>query len=622
MPVREIKTTLALDGEEEFSRAIKAAERNLRVMGSELKAAGAEFDRTGDKQAYLTTKSKTLREEIAQQEEIIEALGERVKKSADAYGEADARTDGYRIKLNYATAALNRMRRQLEETDREAEELGRDASRVGQQLSDGIGDAAQETAQNLDDMAESMKQDFESIASSTGISAAIDTAHAAMDLGGSIWDGVTGLNDFAEDSREYNRMLASLGQNAADAGMDFGFVKSMMLDVTALTGEASESVTGLSSLLDAGLDSTQLVDAVDALSGALIRFPDTFTFDQLGESLNETVKTGSATGQFAQLLTNLGYDVEEFNEAMAESPTLAGKIQIALGYLTNSSLIKTREEFEKNNEGMMTAARASAALDDAMAELGKTIDEELIPVREGLTGLIEGVNQAIQEDTLKTWCQDAADGLDKLGNKANEWMQEWVGNENYENWFGKEHEKTEPGAYAAGYIPKIPEQGARRAAPGTYAGLVDWSELLGTPKEDGKNAGKDMMDGARDGVTEGSAGFQAESQTAGENAAAAVGNGIADAAPYAIRQAGGLTDGVLTELDRINQFEIRPDLSGLSAGVQAPPFKKTQGGGIRERTERVMQVSVNMDMDGRRLASGLVPYIDEIQGMNIERMNA
>ena len=41
---REIRTTLALDGENEYKKALSEAQRGLRVLGSELKLASAEFE--------------------------------------------------------------------------------------------------------------------------------------------------------------------------------------------------------------------------------------------------------------------------------------------------------------------------------------------------------------------------------------------------------------------------------------------------------------------------------------------------------------------------------------------------------------------------------------------------
>ena len=151
MAVREIKTSISLDGEKAFRQAVNDASRAMRVMNAELKAIGAEFGVTGDKQQFLTQKSNNLRQAIAQQEQIVQALSGAVRESAKEYGDAANQTDGYRIKLANATAALNRMKQELAATDREAEELGRDSTRVGRQIEDGIGDGAKEAQESLSD---------------------------------------------------------------------------------------------------------------------------------------------------------------------------------------------------------------------------------------------------------------------------------------------------------------------------------------------------------------------------------------------------------------------------------------------------------------------------------------
>ena len=108
---REIRTTLALDGENEYKKALSEAQRGLRVLGSELKLASAEFETNGDKQAFLTAKSQTLRSEIAQQEEIVKSLEGAVKDAGEKYGETAKATDDYQIKLNSAKATLEKIRR-------------------------------------------------------------------------------------------------------------------------------------------------------------------------------------------------------------------------------------------------------------------------------------------------------------------------------------------------------------------------------------------------------------------------------------------------------------------------------------------------------------------------------
>lgn len=114
---REIKTTLAIDGEKQFKAAMDEAYRGMRVLGSEMKLNTAIFGDNASSMEGLTKKGEILSKQISQQKEIVAALSKAVEDSAAAYGESDKRTDAYRIKLNNAEAALSRMEGELGENE-------------------------------------------------------------------------------------------------------------------------------------------------------------------------------------------------------------------------------------------------------------------------------------------------------------------------------------------------------------------------------------------------------------------------------------------------------------------------------------------------------------------------
>ena len=195
MAVREIKTSIALDGEQAFKQALADASRNLRVMDADLKAAATEFKVTGDAQQYYTEKSRNLKEQIAQQEQVVDMLVNAVRKSAAAFGESDAKTDGWRIKLSNATAKLMTMKKGLQDTGKEAEEFGRDSKRVGKQIEDGIGDGAEEANKSVKDLIENLQQDIGSIKGSVGFQVAATVTQT-------ISSAVQGMTEFVESNRD------------------------------------------------------------------------------------------------------------------------------------------------------------------------------------------------------------------------------------------------------------------------------------------------------------------------------------------------------------------------------------------------------------------------------------
>ena len=123
---REIKTTLAIDGEQAFKRSMDEAYRGMRILGSEMKLNTSIFGQNADSMDGLTQRSTTLTKQIEQQRGIVEALSKAVEDSAGAYGETDKRTDAYRIKLNNATAALNNMESELGENENAINDFGKE----------------------------------------------------------------------------------------------------------------------------------------------------------------------------------------------------------------------------------------------------------------------------------------------------------------------------------------------------------------------------------------------------------------------------------------------------------------------------------------------------------------
>ena len=110
---KEIKTTIAVDGEAAFKRAINDATTSLRNMGTQLTLAQAEFKKDGDAMKLMETRSKALKGEIGQQEEIVKALEKAVSDSAKAYGENSDKTEKWQAELNRAKAKLANLQNEL-----------------------------------------------------------------------------------------------------------------------------------------------------------------------------------------------------------------------------------------------------------------------------------------------------------------------------------------------------------------------------------------------------------------------------------------------------------------------------------------------------------------------------
>lgn len=135
MAAREIKTTLALDGEKQFKQGMDDAYRAMKILGSETKLNTAIYGENAASVEGLAKKGEILGKQISQQKEIVAALSKAVEDSSAAYGESDKRTDAYRIKLNNAEAALVRMEGELGKNEEAIQGFGKETDEAEKKTS-------------------------------------------------------------------------------------------------------------------------------------------------------------------------------------------------------------------------------------------------------------------------------------------------------------------------------------------------------------------------------------------------------------------------------------------------------------------------------------------------------
>lgn len=167
--------------------------------------------------------------------------------------------------------------------------------------------------------------------------------------------------------------LSKLDANAEENAVSADAAREAWRAFAVQSGETDSAVEATSNLLQAGFTESNLQKAVEGLSGAAQRFPDTLKIESLADSLQETLATGNATGQFGELLDRLGIGAENFSAQLANCATDAEKQNLALQTLADAGLNDTYNAWAKNNEEMLANDEANLKLQESMASLAETI---------------------------------------------------------------------------------------------------------------------------------------------------------------------------------------------------------------------------------------------------------
>lgn len=381
-------TTIRLDGEKEFKEALSRINQGLRENASGMKLAQAIYKENGKSVEDLAKVQKILEQRIRLQSKAVDEYRKMLDQAGKATEKDEKRISQLRIGYNEARTTLSKMRAVLNDNRTAMEKAG---------------DATEDLSDELRDV------------EGAGNTAKKGTDIFNISLGNLISDGIqktiSAMKDLLDKTAEYRADMSKLEQNTRDANVSLDVVQKGMRSLNAITGETDSNIEALSNLLAAGFKDNDLQTAIDTLSGAVIKFPDTIKIESLADSLQETLATKEATGQFAEVLERLGIQVEKYNSRISKmSDAQARNYTISL--LQNKGLMDVTGSWRENNKALIEAADANFELNQTFADLAKVIE----PIK---SQAIKSLNKVLSEnkDTIQGVIQ-AVGGIINIALKA------------------------------------------------------------------------------------------------------------------------------------------------------------------------------------------------------------
>ena len=640
MAVREIKTSIALDGEKEFKQAIADINRNMRVMSADLKATEAEYKATGDAQLYYSKKSQNLREQLALQQDAIDEMRTALQKSKETYQGVGPKVDEWRIKLSTAIATQNQLKKSLADTDREAEEFGRDSKKVGRQIEDGIGDGAEEANRSVKDLIESLQQDVGSIKGSMAFQVASTVTQGVVNV-------VQSVGDFVDSNRDYRRAMAQFEQAAKAGGYNKAAMQDMLFSLAAFTGDFDGAKEAVSNLMRVGLDAQWMGTAADLFSYASMVFQDTLKLENLSESFQETVATGKPTGAFGEFVERMGGNLDELTKVMEDADTAEERAQAALTYAAPKGYKETLNEYNERNAALQEAEKAKMELAQAWADVAEELEPIVTKITQVLTRVV-----GMLGDAVKLLKGDVAGYAEQLGMTEEDFRDEMTKKTGNAGWQGDAKtlrfdeagdalKNIVNGIFGGGDAEKAGESDGKTYANAFGAAAADaldadtletalenlqaaWTlggeeeaqkrlEQMGFTAEQKQQLidemgklGLDMSSSLDTSMTEGLSGAASNAKISGQNVGTQLANGLAF----------GLSGAYNTAVEYVNA--INSLLSGLGGD---PTFGLSAGGyynGLGGGTSRI-NVTVPLSINGREVARATLSDINSMQGARASR---
>ena len=395
----DIGPKIGIDGEAEFRKQLGNINQQLKTLGSEMKAVTSAFEAGDRSEEALGARTEILNRQIGAQEAKLEQLRKGLSAAAEKYGENDTKTLRWAQAVNDATADLNKLRAQLAQTEGE-----------------------------LDDVADATGEVTDAMDGASDASGGLGDAIKGAILGGGIVETIRGaagaVGDLVESTTEYRRIMGSLDVSSERAGYNALETAESYKQLYGVLADDQTTATTVANLQALGASQEKLRTIINGTIGAWSTYGDSIPIDGLAEALNETVRSGTVTGAFADVLNWGSREGERFgvalkanteankewndavksaataedffNLALQDAGSEAERLNLVMGVLSSQGLTQAGEQWQQANADLVAGNQAMADITAATAEFAEILSPAVTQAKQGFASLLESALTVVE----------------------------------------------------------------------------------------------------------------------------------------------------------------------------------------------------------------------------------
>lgn len=363
MAKNEAKVTIGADTSN-FNEAIKKANSTMTELRSEMKLVDAQMANTGVSVEGLEQKQNILERQQEQLRAKTQALIGKYDEAVAKWGEGSIQAQKMATQLNNARTAEVKMKGAIDKCNAELQEARNKM------------DGAERSARNLADGLDAAGREARDLGGSVGEIAA---GNIIADFAGNAISSLSGLE---ESTRQYRNEQNKLEAIAQTSGQSIDTLKGQYSDLYAITADETLASTATANLNAMGLSAEQSGDLVHAATGIWAQYGDSIPLDGLMESVVETSRVSTVTGNLADALNWAGINEDEFNEKLAACTDEQDRQQLIIDTL-NGKYGDLADSYIENNQAVMDTNRANEEMMDSQSKLA----EKIAPIQTMVTSL-------------------------------------------------------------------------------------------------------------------------------------------------------------------------------------------------------------------------------------------
>lgn len=349
------------DGTVDFNKSLKEITASIQENRSAFNLVKSTWDESTKTAEKLKETQKYLAEQTKDYSDKVTILSRQLDELESAENRDEKAIQNKRNQLNQAKTSLNNYKKGLEEVE---EKLKSGSARM------------QDYAKKLDNLGEKAKSAGEKMG---GVST------AAVGLAGAVAATVPA-------TAEYRKIMASLESSSELAGYSAEETEQIYRSLYGVLADDQTAATTTANLQALGLSQEQLRNMLNGTIGAWAKYGDSIPIDGLAESINETAKTATVTGTFADVLNWAGTSEDAFNAKLANCRNESERANLIMQELANQGLMQAGQKWQENNANLVAGNQATADFQQATAELAETVAPIVTQITQIVAGLLEKFN--------------------------------------------------------------------------------------------------------------------------------------------------------------------------------------------------------------------------------------
>ena len=292
------------------------------------------------------------------------------------------------LRDQYASAALGKGKnsKEAKKLQKQYKQLSKEVEKNKKKLKD--------STKALDEIDEASQKAGKGISAMTVMMGTLAAAGVQKVIGG-ITSAASSIFGLAASTREYRTNAAKLNATMAQNGYSAEFTADAYKSLYGYLGDDQTVTTTLSNLSNMNLEQGELEKLLKGMQGVWAAYGDSIPLDGLAESINETSKTKTVTGNLADALNWAGISEDVFNEQLQKCTTEQEAQQLIVDTL-NTAYGGLKDAYDETAKSTIAAKEAEAEYNAVTAGIGEQIEPVTTALQEGWNKVLAAFGEMLE----------------------------------------------------------------------------------------------------------------------------------------------------------------------------------------------------------------------------------